>query len=145
MMLLPCGPHAAAPGLSRWSSYMCPEHSSPWPGEYLMMHMCSALSDLSSSVHLLSCVQLFVTPWTAGFQASLSIISSWSLLKLMSIELVMPSNHSSSVISFSSCLQFFPALVFPNESVSSLHQVAKVLELQLQNNSFQWIFKTELL
>ena len=36
---------------------------------------------------------LFVTPWTAARQASLSITNSWSLLKLMSIELVMPSNH----------------------------------------------------
>ena len=42
---------------------------------------------------LLSCVQLFVTPWTAACQASLSITHSWSLLKLMSITLVMPSNH----------------------------------------------------
>ena len=46
-----------------------------------------------SSVQLLSCVWLFVTPWTAARQASLSITNSWSLPKLMSIELVMPSNH----------------------------------------------------
>ena len=46
-----------------------------------------------SSVQLLSCVRLFATPWTATRQASLSITNSWSLLKLMSIELVMPSNH----------------------------------------------------
>ena len=46
-----------------------------------------------SSVQLLSCVQLFETPWTAVHQASLSITNSWSLLKLMSIESVMPSNH----------------------------------------------------
>ena len=46
-----------------------------------------------SSVQLLSHVQLFVTPWTAAHQASLSITNSWSLLKLMSIESVMPSNH----------------------------------------------------
>ena len=46
-----------------------------------------------SSVQSLSCVQLFATPWTAACQASLSITNSWSLLKLMSIELVMPSNH----------------------------------------------------
>ena len=44
-------------------------------------------------VRLLSHVQLFVTPWTAAHQASLSITNSRSLLKLMSIELVMPSNH----------------------------------------------------
>ena len=44
-------------------------------------------------VQLLSRVQLFVTPWTAACQASLSITNSWNLLKLMSIESVMPSNH----------------------------------------------------
>ena len=46
-----------------------------------------------SSVQSLSHVQLFVTPWTAAHQVSLSITNSQSLLKLMSIELVMPSNH----------------------------------------------------
>ena len=46
-----------------------------------------------SSVQLLSHVQLFVTPWTAACQASLSITNSQSLLKLMSMESVMPSNH----------------------------------------------------
>ena len=59
-----------------------------------------------SSVHSLSDVWLFVTPWTAAHQASLSITNSWSLLKFMSIELVMPSNH---LIPFSSRLQSFPA------------------------------------
>jgi len=46
-----------------------------------------------SSVQSLSRVQLFATPWIAARQASLSITNSWSLLKLMSIELVMPSSH----------------------------------------------------
>ena len=46
-----------------------------------------------SSVQLLSHVRLFATPWTKARQASLSITNSWSLLKLMSIESVMPSNH----------------------------------------------------
>ena len=46
------------------------------------------------SVQLLSCVRLFVTPWTAGCQASLSLtIISWSLPKFISIASVMPSNH----------------------------------------------------
>ena len=45
------------------------------------------------SVQLISCIQLFVTPWTAACQASLSITNSWRLLRLMSIESVMPSNH----------------------------------------------------
>ena len=59
-----------------------------------------------SSVQLLSRVQLFVTPWIAACQASLSITNSRSLLKLMSIELVMPANH---LIPFSSCPQSLPA------------------------------------
>ena len=46
-----------------------------------------------SSVQLLSHVRLFAAPWTAARQASLSITNSWSLLKLMSIESVIPSNH----------------------------------------------------
>ena len=46
-----------------------------------------------SSVQLLSHVQFFATPWAAARQASLSIANSWSLLKLLSIESVMPSNH----------------------------------------------------
>ena len=46
-----------------------------------------------SSVQLLSHVQLVVTTWTAAHQASLAITNSWSLLKLMSIESMMPSNH----------------------------------------------------
>ena len=48
---------------------------------------------LFSSIQSLSCVRLFVTLWTAACQASLSITNSRSLLKLMSIESVMPSNH----------------------------------------------------
>ena len=45
------------------------------------------------AVQSLSCVQLFATPWTAAYQASLSFTVSWILLKLMSIESVMLSNH----------------------------------------------------
>ena len=62
----------------------------------------------NSSVQSLSHVQLFVTPWTAALQASLSITNSRSLLKLMSIELLMPSNLLISVVPFS-CLQSVPA------------------------------------
>ena len=62
-----------------------------------------------SSVQLLSHVWLFVTPWTAACQASLSITTSWSLLKLTSIESVMLSNHLILCCSFSSFLQSFPA------------------------------------
>ena len=63
----------------------------------------------AGSVQSLSHVWLFATPWTAAHQASLSITNSRSLLKLMSIKSVMPSNHLSSVIPFSSHLQSFPS------------------------------------
>ena len=46
-----------------------------------------------SSVQLLRHVRLFATPWTAACQASLSITHSWNLLRLMTTESVMPSNH----------------------------------------------------
>ena len=52
---------------------------------------------------------LFATPWTAAHQVSLSITNSQTLLKLMFIELVIPSNISSSVVPFTSHLQSFPA------------------------------------
>ena len=71
-----------------------------------------------SSVQLFSCVQLFVTPWTAPHQASTSITNSQSLLKLMSIKSVMPSNH----LILCCPLLFLPSVihsirVFSNESV----------------------------
>ena len=55
--------------------------------------MCFNLCNQFSSVQSLSRVRLFATLWTAECQASVLIINSQSLLKLMSIELVMPSNH----------------------------------------------------
>ena len=57
-----------------------------------LMFICVLIMFLSS-VKLLIRVRLFASPWTTARQASLSINNSWSLLKLMSIELVMPSNH----------------------------------------------------
>ena len=60
-------------------------------------------------VQPLSCVWCFVTPWTAELQASLSFTIPQSLLKFMSIESVMPSNHLILCRPFSSCLQSFPA------------------------------------
>ena len=70
-----------------------------------------------SSVQSLSCVRLFVTPWTAARQASLSITNSWSLLNLMSIESVVPSNHL--ILCHSLLLpSVFPSISeFSNESV----------------------------
>ena len=87
-------------------------------------------------------VQLFATPWTSACQASLFITNSWSLLKLMSIESVTPSYHLILCHPLSSCLQSFPASgLF--QWVSSLHQVSKILDVQFQHQSFQWIFRTD--
>ena len=71
-----------------------------------------------SSVQSLSHVRLFVTPWTAARQASLSITNSRSLLKLMSIKLVMPSNHLILCRPLLLPPSIFPSIrVFSNESV----------------------------
>ena len=67
-------------------------------------------SIIFSSVQSLSYIQLFATPWTAAHQASLSITNIHSLLKLMSIESVMSSNHFVLCHPFSSRLQAFPEL-----------------------------------
>jgi len=70
-----------------------------------------------SSFHSLSHVQLFVTPWTTACQALLSITNSWSLLKLMSIELVMASSHLILCRLLLLLPSFFPSIrVFSNES-----------------------------
>ena len=71
-----------------------------------------------SSVQWLSCVQLFVTSWTAAHQASLSITSSWSLLKIMSLELVMPPYNIILCTPLLLLPSIFPSIkVFSNESV----------------------------
>ena len=71
-----------------------------------------------SSVQSLSHVWLVATPWTTAHQASLSITNSWSLLKLMSIESVMPSNHLILCLHLLLPLSIFPSIrVFSNELV----------------------------
>ena len=68
-------------------------------------------------VQSLSCVRLFATPWTAARQDPLSIANSWSLLKLMSIESVMPSNHLILCHPLLLLPSIFPSIrVFSNES-----------------------------
>ena len=95
----------------------------------------SSKSTVAVVVQSFSCVQLFATPWTAARQASLSITNSRSLFKLISIESIMPPNHLILCCPFSSCLQSFPASgCFLMSQL--LHQVPKVLELQLQHQSF---------
>ena len=70
-----------------------------------------------SSVQSLSRVRLFVTPWTTARQASLSITNSWSLLKLMSIKSMMPSNHPILCHPLLFLPSIFPSIrVFSNES-----------------------------
>ena len=71
-----------------------------------------------SSVQSLSCVRLFVIPWTAAHQASLSITNSQNLLKLMAIESVMPSSHLILCSPLFLLPSIFPSIrVFPNKSV----------------------------
>ena len=81
-------------------------------------HLVLFLTFFLSSVQSLSHVQFFVTPWTATCQASLSITNSQNLLKLLSIELVMPSNHLILGRPFLLPPSIFPSIrVFSNESV----------------------------
>ena len=84
-----------------------------------------------SSVHLLSCVQLFATPWTAACQVSPSISNSWSLPKLMSIESVMPSNH---LILCHPLL--LPPSIFPNIRVFSNESALRIRWPKYRNFSF---------
>ena len=80
------------------------------------MGKCSILD--VSSVQLLSCVQCFATQWTTALQASLSITNSQSLLKLLSIESVMPSNHLILCHFLLLPPSIFPSIrIFSNESV----------------------------
>ena len=64
-----------------------------WPRLKAQVWLTSSIFILFSSVQSLSRVQIFATPWIAACQVSLSNTNSWSLLKLVSIELVMPSSH----------------------------------------------------
>ena len=85
----------------------------------------------SSSVQLLSCVQLLATPWAAPQKGSLSIANSQSLLKLMSIELVMPSNH----LILSHPLLLLPS-IFPSIRVFSNQSALRIRWPKYWNFSF---------
>ena len=102
-----------------------------WIGlkNYVTVQLCW-LGHQFSSVQSLSRVRLFATPWIAARQASLSITNSRSSLRLTSIESVMPSSH------LILCrplllLPLIPSSISIFQWVSSLHEVAKVLEFQL--------------
>ena len=74
------------------------------------------------SGHLLCHVRLFVTPWTAAHQATLPITNSWSWLKLMSIESVIPSNH----------LIFCRPLLLPPSTFPNIRVFSKELSLRIR-------------
>ena len=86
--------------------------------------------NIFSSVQSFSCVRLFATPQTAACQASLSITNSWSLLKIMSIDLVMPSNHLILCLP----LLLMPS-IFPNISMFSMHSVSFKINQHELNSS----------
>ena len=118
------------------------------PGKYMSIsipaHYTSFQYSLFSSVQSLSCVWLFVTPWTTACQASLSNTNSQSF-----------QNHVHCVgdaiqVSHSLSSPSPPALNLSQHQglfkwVSSLHQVAKAREFQLQHQSFQWTLRTNLI
>ena len=92
--------------------YSPPDHKELDTTEWLTHNLC--LANGFSSVQFLSCGRLFETPWTAACQASLSITNSQSLLKVMSIELVIPSNN------LILCpLLYLPPSIFPSIRIFS--------------------------
>ena len=91
-----------------------------WYQVTVLTDHCQINIDEFSSLQLLSCVQLFATPWTAARQASWSITNFRSVPKLMSIESVMPSNYV-----FLCCL-LLPPLIFPSIRVFSNESVLHI-------------------
>ena len=139
--------YSLRPWVRFWKNIFSKNHTSHplLPSRHVqksILYVCFSIQFSSAQLH--SCVLLFPTPWTAAHQASLFLTNSRSLFKLMSIELVMPSNH----LILCCPLLLLPS-TFPSISlfqwVSSSHQVAKELKFQLQHQSFQWIFGTDFL
>ena len=110
---------------------------------YCLSHQGSS-SFLFVVVESLSRVWLFATSWTAAHQASLSIINSWSLLKLMYTELVMPSKH---LILCHPLL--LPPSIFPSIRVFSKESILCIMWPKYRScslsMSFQWIFRIDFL
>ena len=124
-------------------------HSSLCIHHYMMFSPCVCLfiscykNTQFSSVQPVSRVWLFVTPWIKAHQASLSITNSQELTQTHVHwvgDAIQPSHPLSSPYPPAFNLSQHQGLF---KWVSSLHQVAKVLEVQLQHQSFQWIFKTD--
>ena len=118
---------------------------SQWFNNPKFLSKISSLWQTYMCIQLPSCVWLFVTPWTAVCQASLSLTISQSLPKFMSIESVMP------FLPFHPLLPSSPSTFNLSQGqglfkwVGCSHQVAKVRELQLQHQSFQWILRVDFL
>ena len=122
---------------------MCTHHCSIYL-QYILFFFFFPFEPLflgNQSVQSFSHVWLFVTPWTAAWQASLSIINFQSLFKLIGIKLVMPSNHNILCHLFSSCLQTFSAtgsvpmnqfLALGGQSIAA-SALASVLPVNLQD------------
>ena len=119
---------------------LAPPH---WSNTFMTESQMYSLGSCFNSVQSLSHARLFATPWTAVHQASLSITHSWSLLKLMSTELVMSSSH---LICRPLLLlpSIFPSIrVFSNESIFASGDQS--IGAQLQSQSFHWIIKIDFL
>ena len=145
-------------GFSKWeycSGLTClPPGDLPDPGSQLeslnisciegRFFTTSTTSVQRSSIQLLSRVWLFATPWTAARQASLSMTNFQSLFKrIHQVSGAIQPSHPLSSPSPSTFNLFQHQGLF--QWVSSSHQVAKLLEFQLQQESFQWIFRTDFL
>ena len=118
---------------------------------FIYVYLLDILKLQFSSVQSLSHVQLFATSWIAACQASLSITNSWSSPKPMSIESVMPSNHLILCCSLLLLSSIFPSIrVFSNESALHIRwpkywSFSFSMELQLQHQPFQWLFRVDVL
>ena len=132
--------------ISKWKTF---EYSLRWDENWLKWNSMYSMSSLwtyncTVVVQSPSHVQLFATPWAAAHQVSLSLTISQSLPKFMSTASVIPSNH------LILCHPFllppiFPCILGLFQWVGSSHQVAKILELQLQHQSFLRIFRVDFL
>ena len=107
-----------SPSISNYSKISLMHPAAIWAPEWQLKLIWWYMSIQFSLVQSLRHVWLFVTPWTAALQASLSITNCWSLLKLMSFESVMPSNHLILCHPLLPPPSIFPSIrVFSNESI----------------------------
>ena len=125
-------------GTWSWFAEVVWEELTPFGAFCFFFRFCLQFSSVAQLYLTLS------TPWTAAHQASLSVTNTQSLLKLISIKLVMPSNH---LIPYHPLLlpSIFPSnRVFSNESVLHIRW-PKYWEFQLHHQSFQWTSRTDFL